>query len=307
MSVLGNKKTFNAFTDYMNENKISFYPEVDLIHFLKGSNKSVAKTAFGETYYKYQYLRSVYAYNLRGNAKALSLPSKISDIADKNLKAYSKYGFENISLSTLTNTVYSSLKKGEMEYRTQTANILEDTLKKYKDSKLNVVGESANAYAFKYIDKIYKAPIYSSGYSCIDSEIPFYEIVLHGYINMTGDNMVQSIDPRTTYLKCIESGMELLWLGIYEECADVRDTRYDTLYGTTYTSWQNDALNKYNEYQPLLNKIYDKTIVNHEEVAKNVTLTEYDNGVKVYVNFGESDVNVDGIKVAANGFNYKEG
>ena len=124
---------------------------------------------------------------------------------------------------------------------------------------------------------------------------------------MTGDNMVQSIDPRTTYLKCIESGIELLWLGIHDECAELRDTRYDTFYGTTYTSWQNDAVNKYKEYQPLLNKIYDKTIVNHKEVEKDVTLTEYENGIKVYVNFSNEDVNIDGLEVTANNFNYKEG
>ena len=62
---------------------------------------------------------------------------------------------------------------------------------------------------------------------------------------------------------------------------------------------------KHSQYQPLLEKIYDKTIVDHKEVKKNVTLTEYDNGVKVYVNYTDADVTVDGIKVSAKNFAYK--
>lgn len=307
IGLLGGDKEFNKLVSYAKDNKINLYPENDLISFTDGSNKFAAKSAFGQTFYEYQYLRSVYVFDLNGFQKRLLIPTKINENVDSFVKSYSKLGVEGVSLSTLTNKVYSHLKQKEQIYRSKFPSIATEALKTAVDSKLNVAGESANDYAFKYLSKIYKAPIYSSGYSAFDSEVPFYQIVLHGYIPMTGDTMVQSMDADTTFLKCVESGIELLWMGIYEDSVAVSDTIYDELYGSTYTLWADDAAVRYSKYQPLLEKIHDKEIVNHTEITGQVTSTEYSNGVVVYVNFSDKDYTVNGTKVPARNFAYKEG
>lgn len=40
-----------------------------------------------------------------------------------------------------------------------------------------------------------------------------------------------------------------------------------------------------------------KTIVGHDYLNRKVTVTTYEDGTKVYVNYSESDFNVDGITV----------
>lgn len=307
IGLLGGNKEFNNLIDYAKDNKINIYPETDLITFTDGSNKNASKTAFGQNFYEYQYLRSVYVFDLKGFKKRLLVPTKIGENAADFADSYSKLGVNAVSLSTLTNKVYSHLKQKEQVYRSKYPSIASDALKAVTDKNLSVIGESANDYSFKYLSKIYKSPIYSSGYSAFDSEVPFYQIVLHGYIPMTGDTMVQSMDADTTFLKCVESGIELLWMGIYEDSVAVSDTVYDDLYGSTYTLWADDAAIRYAKYQPLLEKIHDKEIVKHTEITKQVTATEYSNGVVVYVNFSDNAYTVNGTKVPARDFVYKEG
>ena len=307
LGLLGGKSKYNDLLKVTKDQNVTLYQDSDLLTFTKGKNKYAAKTGFSEVYYEYQYLRSVYATDLNGIAKKLLLPSALPNYSESFIKSYQKLGNKNVSFSTLSNMVYSHLKKGENEYRTEFPKATAKTYEQAKAAGLNVAGDTANDYTFQYLSKIYKAPLYSSGYNLFDSEVPFYEIVLHGYIPMTGDSIVQSVDSQTTYLKCVEAGVELLWDGIYEDSAQLRDTNYDDLYGSTYTLWKEDAAGKYKEYQPLLKKIYDQKITAHSEVAFNVTKTVYENGISVYVNYSDNAVTVNGVKVPARSFTYKEG
>ncbi len=307
VKLLGGDKEFKNLINYTNENGINLYPESDLLTFTKGNNNLASKNTFGQTFYEYQYLRSVYVFDLKGFQKKALNPSKIAENTNKFVKSYSKLGVDGVSLSTLTNKVYSHLKQDSQVYRSNIPAIASKSLKTVTENKINVAGETANEYSFNYLSKIYKSPIFSSGYNCFDSEVPFYQIVLHGYVPMTGDTMVQSMDSDTTYLKCVESGIELLWMGIYEDSVAVSDTIYDDLYGSTYTLWADDAAARYAKYQPLLKKVHDSAIVGHTEITNTVTETEYENGVKVYVNFSDTDYTVNGIKIPARDFVYREG
>ncbi len=305
INLLGGKKGYNALNEYATKNGIQLYNDVDLTTFTEGKRKYASKTSFAEVYYEYQYLRSVYAYDLNGYYKMYLNPQYLFENATSFVDSFKTINNKNLSISDLTDNVYSHLKRGEAVFRTKYVTEAKKIFEEIKKNDINLAGESSNAYAFKYLDKIYKAPIFSSGYNVFDSEIPFYEIVLHGYIPMTGEPMVQSTDSQVTFLKCVESGIELLWNGIHEQSEILSDSNYDDLYGSTYSLWIDDAAQMYAQYQPLLEKIYDKQIVDHKEVKTNVTLTEYENGVKVYVNYTDSDVTVDGIKVPAKNFAYK--
>lgn len=307
ISLLGGNGDYQDLVSYAKKNNVSLTNDVDLLTYTDGKNKESSKTAFGSTYYKYQYLRSVYAYDLDGIQLKLLNPVYLSKYADKTLSSYKNLGVDNISFSTLSDMVYSSLKRGKSTYRTEFVDYSEDVLKNAAKMNLKISGESANAYTFKYLNKIYKAPTYSSAYNLFDSEVPFYQIVLHGYTSMTGDAMVQSFDVTTNYLKCVESGIELLWSGIYEDSAQLNITNYDDLYGSNYKLWIEDAAAKYAEYQPLLEKIYDKEIVSHKDITEKVTETLYDNGIKVYVNYSDTDYKYGKTVVPAMGYVYKEG
>ena len=57
-----------------------------------------------------------------------------------------------------------------------------------------------------------------------------------------------------------------------------------------------------NESKTFLTSVAGATIVNHSYVTKNVTKTVFDNGVSVYVNYGDTDYKSDIGVVKAQGF-----
>ena len=114
---------------------------------------------------------------------------------------------------------------------------------------------------------------------------------------MTTPSVMQSQDSITCLLKTVESGCELQFAGIKESATLLMGTEYDILYNTTFSDWKDYAKEWYSAYQPLLNKIYDQKIVGHKCVADNVYQTDYENGISVIVNYGDTDYALNGITV----------
>ena len=175
-------------------------------------------------------------------------------------------------------------------------------LKAYQDAGIKVTVQNANAYALPYVNVVTDVPTVSSGYDIFDEDVPFYQALLHGYVPYTTRSITQTPNPGVTYLTAVESGSQLQYNAIHANSGDLFDTEYNYLYGSTWTLWKDTAAKQYAEYQPLLEKVHDQEIVNHAQVAENVFVTEYQNGVKVAVNYNAQDVVVEGNTVPAQSF-----
>ena len=149
---------------------------------------------------------------------------------------------------------------------------------------------------------IYNTPTKNSAYNMFDKEVPFYQIVLKGYVPMTGGTVQSEINTDTELLKAAETGTALLFNCIYEDATLVRGLREENLYSSTYTIWMDKAVKYYKLYNKLFNEIKNEAIVDHVEIQENVMKTTYENGKVVYVNYSKQDVTVEGVTVAARSF-----
>ena len=307
MSQLGGEKNLKELEEILSNKQMSFYPDADLIRFRSGGNgirKSgdAIKNVFGEVSIQYEYLRSVFATKLDSIPIRLLSAKKIEKVSDRFLKSYESLNIQNIDLSTLGRFYYSDLDEKDGFNRADLIDKYLYVLEQYKKSQLNMCFESANAYIFPYADRIVNAPVYSSGYDFFDEDVPFYEMVLHGYIPLTLEPMVQSMNQQINYLKSIEYGCELLYNAIYEQANKLSDTQYDYLYSSTYTLWIQDAAKKYKEYQDVLTQIARSEILTWETVADQVIKTTYENGISIYLNYNSHDVKTDGKTINAMSF-----
>ena len=199
--------------------------------------------------------------------------------------------------------LYSDLGKKNFTARTDMTDIVENMLKTYVDAGMVISGDSANAYTASYLSKIYNAPANCSGFLMEDEEIPFYQMVFHGYIPITMPSQERATNPVDNYLTAVETGSELLWTGIFEDSAILADTTSDKYYSTTYTLWVKDAAQKYKEYMPLLNKIAGTEIISHKSLSKDVTETAFDCDITVIVNHSDEPFKMlDGTEVPAKSF-----
>lgn len=296
IGALGGKKDLKALNSYAQKNEIDITYDIEFMKFLNGKKKYAVSSPFKEKLAFSPYLRSVYATDNR--KRSWNILS--SEYWDKNFssikKSLSKLTIDDISLSSLTNSIYSDFSTDTTNTKMDVMNSAVKLLDEAKD-KFSIKGESANAYTIPYLSKIYKAPTYTSGYYVFDEEIPFYQIVLHGYIDLTAMPQYTSDNRQINYLKAVETGSQLLYTGMAAETKEIVDTDYDYLYGTNYKLWLDDAAEKYAKYQPLLEKIYDSAIVSHRALQKDVYETTYENGVSVIVNYNNETVEVDGVKI----------
>jgi hypothetical protein len=124
---------------------------------------------------------------------------------------------------------------------------------------------------------------------------------------MTAPAMMQSTRPEITFLKAVETGMELLYTGMYAEPDTLLFTRFDHLFSSTASLWAARAAVQVARYTPLQQVIYNQEIIQHTRVAPGVSLTVFENGVHVLVNFTDYDTVYQNHTVPALDFNWWKG
>lgn len=306
LNKLGGKSGFKELNKYIEENGGELYPELDYIRFRKGAggytkNGSSSKNAFGYTAKQYEYLRSIYVRNDSLDSYLLLSPAKLTGLADKLLNKYASLDASGASMSAAGQLCYSDFDEKNGVYRSDISGIYEGIFKKYRDSGIKLAFSDANAYAFPYADRIYSAPSSSGSYYIFDKDVPFYQIVLHGLVHLTGEPITSAADRETALLFSAETGSELLFDGISQDASVLSGTRYDYLYSTTFDLWCDTAAEMYARLKPLLEKTEKSTITAHTETGE-LAVTVYENGTKVYVNYGYNTVEYDGVSVPARDF-----
>lgn len=164
-----------------------------------------------------------------------------------------------------------------------------------------------NDYALEYADIVTSMDITSSNTAIIDYDIPFYQIALHGLLNYTGNPINLSEDYERELLKSAEYGAGLSFTFMLEEPETLQDTLYTEYYGADFSTWKDKVASMYAKYKQSFDGLYDKAITGHKLVGDNCRVTEYEDGTKVYVNFGFIDETVDGIRVPARDYTVERG
>ncbi len=304
LGVLGGKSGWKKLQSYVNENKLTAVYDADLLQFRKGSGSVF--TVYNKKAWQYQYMRSTYVSDLTVDSW-LNLNAKgIEKNSQKYLKSL-RDEVKSLSLSTITNLLYSDFKENKGYYRSDFPEMAEKVLKKYQKAGITLCGDNANAYALPYLTTVYNAPTSSSGYNCFDRDVMFYQIVLKGYVSCTSAPRQTELRADNEYLKAVESGSALLFNGTAQNEELIRSSREDALYSTNYKLWQDIAAEQYKEYNRLYSLVLGKKIVKNYEASENVMATEYENGVKVIVNYNYDNTTAEGTEIASRSFKIIKG
>lgn len=304
-SKLGGKSEFNKLRDYCDSKDWSLSVDVDFQRFRKSGNgysknSDSTKTTYGEPSPQYAFMRSVYVADSKYAPFYMLKPQKLEKISSKLLKTIPQE-INNISLSVMGGFIYSDLSDNGV-YRSETLSIYDKILKNSVNAGNKLSFDNANAYVFPYADYITDTPMASSGYDIFDFDVPFYQIALHGCVDLTAGTLPYELSDRRIVLKAAELGLNLSYCGMYQDSDILKYTRFNDLYSTSYTLWKNSAVENYKELKPLLEKVGGSLITEHYISDNSMTKTVFDNGVKVYVNYGETENVYDGVSVPALGF-----
>lgn len=304
-SKLGGNSGFKKLVSFLDGNNVEFYPNIDLLDFYRSGNLyfimfDSAKTISGSPAKQYYYRIDTQS-KLTKVIWYLLSPGKVFDVAGKSFKSLSSYKVSGVSLQAIGNVVYSDFGKENIT-QTQTENIWKDVMKAGNDKIGNVMVDGGNAYTLPYAKHVVNAPLYSSKFDIEDEEIPFYHIVLHGYVSYAAPPLNLSSVPSKQMLRCIETGSNLQFSWIYRDSSLVKDTWFDYIYGADYKRWKDDAVTQYGELNRVLSGVASQRIVGHKKLMEDVYETDYENGTRIIVNYADKAVSFGGTSVKAQGY-----
>ncbi|TLS50872.1 hypothetical protein FE782_17645 [Paenibacillus antri] len=234
----------------------------------------------------------------------LLTPGAVPGVADRFLDSYEAYGVPGLSVRDLGELLYSDFRVDRHVDRAQSEAISTAQLGKLKDALPGsgaLMVDGGNAYAFAAADHIVNAPMGGSGFNMTDESVPFYHIVLRGYVDYAGApmNLTGGADVTEAKLRSLEYGANAYFKWIFESNDQVKDTAYNGLYSVHYRTWLDRAAEVYRELNEALGDVADERIVDHRMVRPGVYRTEYEGGKAIYVNYTAEAVQVDGIAVGA--------
>lgn len=226
-------------------------------------------------------------------------PKYLGSASSKISKQAEKKGVTAINIEDIGYSINSDLAEGEEIDRYYSRTAAQNALKTLSEKAILSVNKGS-IYSLCYADKIWDIPMDSSNYAIEDYSVPFYQIVLSGSIPYTTPEINDSSDMKTQFLKAVEYGAEPQFTLTYRTLSNV-DHYKDDYYSYYYKDYV-DAVKEYAaSYAEVCAKTDGASIINHKN-ENGMAVTEYDNGVKIYVNYGQTAINADGNTVNAQDF-----
>lgn len=214
------------------------------------------------------------------------------------------YDVSGISLRDMGDELHSDKRRTNVINREQALDVVESQLKLLDDTGKNIMVSDGNDYSFKYADDIVNAPLTDNDYYVIDETVPFYQMLVHGSIDYAGTviNLGNTSNADSIVLNLVENGASPHFQFSKEDSNELKETGLNRMYATTYDNWKNMAVEIYEKTNDALSSVNGEFIVDHKNLDNNVSVVTYGNGVKIYVNKGNKEADVDGIKIAPKSF-----
>ena len=227
--------------------------------------------------------------------------------ADNMLAELKKLGAYGVSFRDVGYLLSADYNPKNTTTREETKALNIQTLKDAKANGQQVMIRMGNDYAVPYANIITDMDLTGTAYSIIDQAVPFYQIALHGMKDYTGDPINLAGDYLQEFLRCVEYGAGLNFTFMAEDAKVLQDTYHSNYFGSTYAAWAEDAAAMIERYQADMDGLNQQRIVSHEKLTAHVAVTGYEDGSKVYVNYGSEDYTVDGVNIPARDYAVERG
>lgn len=234
-------------------------------------------------------------------------PEYAQEKASNLISALSDKGATGVSFRDIGKLLSGNYHPDETVTREQVLKMNLDTIQEAHDADLSVMIKRGNDYALPYADIVTDMNLDGYPYSIFDAQVPFYQIAIHGMKDYTGEPLNISGDYVTELLRCAEYGAGLNFTFFSDSARIVQDSYHTGFYGAGYDEWSDKAIEMINQYQQDMAGLNNQPIVGHQALAKDVTVTRYEDGTEVYVNYGSLPYTGDGVTVPAMSYCVKGG
>ncbi len=209
-----------------------------------------------------------------------------------------KYGAAGVSFRDLGNILSADYNAKNTVTREEVRRQQMDAIVQLHEQGLSVMTRSGNNYAALLSDIVTDIDFDGQQYRILDESIPFYTAALHGSVPYTGVSLNLAADRDEVLLRSAEAGASLQFTLMASNVEELQDSFFSEYYGADASIVYDDMVAVVRQYNEAMSGTFDQQMVGHERIG-NVTVTEYANGTKVYVNFGYTEQTVDGMTLPA--------
>lgn len=309
---IASRRELRELQVYLAAKGIRFFPEAYLHTAFTGAGfnekEDAIRDVFGEVVANHAYNEALlYAdastleeYTL----KAVTIDETLSRLSS----AYNKLGFANIAFGDFGSKMYGSYEKKDTILRPETLGLLEAAGNELAFD--GVLIRNPSLFVLKFADVLTDLPTYGTDYQIVAQSIPFYQLVLSGYLDYSSDSF--NLDDQYTLqwhkMKAIETASNFNMTWSYQTTLVLTETEYSYYYSTFYQNWLDKAVAALGEMEAA--GIYGTSLASHDflKTDGSVTKSVYEDGTEIVFNYGISDFVYGLITVSPNSFEMvKEG
>jgi hypothetical protein len=224
---------------------------------------------------------------------------------------------DGLALIDLGDTVNESLFRRDAVDRESSMLIVREQLGLIQNEIPNLVVFGGNDYSLKYASHLVDVPTESDWQYIIDYEVPFFPMVVHGFIEYAGRPVNMREDSGTTrvLLNNMATGASPRYTFTQEPTRQVQFSPHERLYSTQYANWMEEAIEHYHIFNDVYAGLRGERIVGFEVLAggylyvggQQVTVTEFSDGTRIYVNNTSQDFITDELTVPKEWFYVVQG
>lgn len=200
---------------------------------------------------------------------------------------------------------YEAGEKMKMFSRKYAAGIHSDVLKNASNT-LTTAYFAPNDYLWASTEKYYDYRIYGSDYKFVTGEVPFFAIVLQGSIPLYSEYVNFKADTTEYKLKLIESGIYPSFLLTYESPSSLIYTDSASLFSCQYSEYR-EMISEYDKIFSELTMLTKGSTIADHSFKDGVSVTSYENGTRVIVNYNDTAVEYNGNKVEGQSYMFLSG
>ena len=270
----------SAFTDFINTDGVQVYPSMNNFTMDRSSAGywTLTSTAIriSNAYSRQSSYSLSFGVTKKGVAPALLSPDKYSKTFEEMISSYQDKGIDRVGFGYLSSRLVGDYTKKKTYCRDKTMNVLVDEYKNANSNMGAVLADEANAYILPYVSTVSSIPVSSSGYDITDFDIPFYQMVIHGYVPYASSAINKSSNTDETFMLALASGSQMHYDFTYVDSDVLQDTDYNDLYYTNYKGWTAAAASQYKAAKNVIGGVADYTISKYEVSGDgNVLTTTY--------------------------------
>ena len=226
-------------------------------------------------------------------------PGYAKQYAENLIKALNERNAAGIAFRDIGNLLSGDYYDRDTVTREQVKAMNIDTLKQAGETGMKVSIKEGNEYALPYADLITDMNLTGSAYGILDGSVPFYQIAIHGMKDYTCEAINMAGDYKTLLLECAEYGAGLNYTFMKEKATILRDSAYSCYSACEYGPWKEETIETILKYQKDMSGLNRQRITGHEKLEDGVSVTVYEDGTKVYVNYNDTEYRNGSVKVPA--------